>query len=33
MKVVRLFALVSAFALSMLGALPASATSEGHGYL
>ena len=30
---VRLLALVSAFALSLLSALPASATSEGHGYL
>jgi len=30
---VRLLALVSAAALSLLGALPASATSEGHGYL
>ena len=30
---VRLLALVSAFVLSLLGALPASASSEGHGYL
>lgn len=33
MKVVRLLALVSATALSLFGALPAAATSEGHGYL
>ena len=30
---VRLLALVSALVLFLLGALPASATSEGHGYL
>ena len=30
---VRLLALVSALALSLLGAVPASATSEGHTYL
>ena len=30
---VRLLALVSALALSLLGAVPASATSEGHSYL
>jgi hypothetical protein len=30
---VRLFALLSAVALFVIAAVPASATSEGHGYL